>query len=143
MQGPTLWNAWRERNPGPISFARPHWYDFPNPAGVQVKGGNRIDFSGMNFSGVSIFAASAEGLNLGNAVFEDTHFEEGDFSRANFDGATFCNTRFNKTILTGASFDGVAFVNCNLNRVNLVGASFHVKEITETVVYGSLGSANV
>jgi uncharacterized protein YjbI with pentapeptide repeats len=90
----------------------------------------------MNFSGVSIVAAFAEGLNLGNAIFEDTHFEEGDFSRANFDGATFRNTGFNKTILTGASFDGATFVNCNLNRVNLVRASFHVKEITETVVYG-------
>jgi hypothetical protein len=60
--------------------------------------------------------AFAEGLNLVGAVFENSHLEEGDFSRANFDGAT--------------------FVNCNLNRVNLVGASFHVKEITETVVYG-------
>ena len=136
MQGANIWNAWRERNPGQVHFAKPNWYDCPGPGGVQLKGRNRINFSGMNLSRVSIFAAFAEGLNLRDAVFEDAHFEEGDFSRANFSGATFHNTKFNKTILTGAIFDGATFVNCNLNRVNLVGASFHVKEITETVVYG-------
>jgi uncharacterized protein YjbI with pentapeptide repeats len=136
MQGAKVWNAWRERNPGPVHFAKPHWYDSPAPGGLQVKGANRINFSAMNLSGVSIFGAFAEGLNLRDSLFEDAHFEEGDFSRADFGGATFHNTKFNKTILTGANFDGATFVNCNLNRVNLVGAYFHVKEITETVVYG-------
>ena len=135
-QGAKIWNAWREQIPGPIHFARPNWYDCPGEGGVQVKGINRIDFSEMDLSRVSIHNAFAEGLNLQNSVFEDAQFEEGDFSRANFNGATFHNTRFNKTILTGANFDGATFVNCNLNRVNLVGASFKVKEITETVVYG-------
>ena len=69
-------------------------------------------------------------------MFEGSHVEEGDFSRADFRGATFRSTTFNKTILTGANLDGATFVNCNLNRVNLVGALFRVKEITETVVYG-------
>jgi uncharacterized protein YjbI with pentapeptide repeats len=87
-------------------------------------------------SGVSISRAFAEGVQLQNSVFVGTTFEEGDFSRADFSGATFRDTTFNKTILTGANFDGASFVNCNLNRVNLVGALFHVKEITETVVYG-------
>ena len=136
MQGANVWNVWRERNPGPVHFAKPNWYDCPGPNGVQVKGRNRINFNEMNLSGVSIFGAFAEGLNLRGSVFEDAHFEEGDFSRANFSGAKFRNTKFNKTILTGANFDGATFVNCNLNRVNLVGASFNVKEITETVVYG-------
>lgn len=136
MQGAKTWNAWREQNPGPVHFAKPHWYDSPGPRGLQVKGSNRINLSEINFSGVSIFSAFAEGLNLRGCVFNDTHFEEGDFSRANFGCATFHNTKFNKTILTGANFDGATFVNCNLNRVNLVGASFRVREITETVVYG-------
>lgn len=136
MQGAKIWNAWRERNPGPVHFAKPHWYDCPGPGGLQVKGRNRVNFSGMNLSGVSIISAFAEGLDLRDSVFDGAHFEEGDFSRANFGGATFRNTKFNKTMLTGAHFDGAVFVNCNLNRVNLVGASFHVKEITETVVYG-------
>jgi uncharacterized protein YjbI with pentapeptide repeats len=122
MQGSKFWNAWRERNPGSVNFAKPHWYS--------------LNFSGMNLSEVFIGGAFAEGLTLRDSVFEDAHFEEGDFSRANFSGATFHNTKFNKTILTGANFDGASFVNCNLNRVNLVGASFRVKEITETVVYG-------
>jgi uncharacterized protein YjbI with pentapeptide repeats len=136
IQGSNVWNAWRERNPGwSGNFAKPHWYDCPR-GGVQVKGRNRLDFSGMNLSGVLIGGAFAEGLTLRDSVFNDAHFEEGDFSRANFSGATFHNTKFNKTILTGANFDGASFVNCNLNRVNLVGASFRVKEITETVVYG-------
>jgi len=90
----------------------------------------------MNLSGLFIHSAFAEGLNLRDSVFSDSHFEEGDFSRANFSGAVFRNTKFNKTILTGANFDGATFVNCNMNRVNLVGASFRVEEITETVVYG-------
>jgi uncharacterized protein YjbI with pentapeptide repeats len=136
MQGSKLWNAWRERNPGSVNFAKPHWYDCPAMGGQQVKGTNRLNFSGMNLSGVFIGGAFAEGLTLRGSVFENAHFEEGDFSRANFGGATFRNTKFNKTILTGANFDGASFVNCNLNRVNLVGASFRVKEITETVVYG-------
>lgn len=136
IQGAKIWNSWRERNPGPVHFAKPNWYDCPGPGGVQIKGRNRINFSRMNLSGVSIHGAFAEGLNLRDSIFEDTHFEEGDFSRANFCGAKFLNTKFNKTILTGAYFDGATFVNCNLNRVNLVGASFHLKEITETVVYG-------
>jgi uncharacterized protein YjbI with pentapeptide repeats len=136
MQGAAVWNEWRSQNPAPLTFSAPHWYDCPGPGGMQLKGKNRVDFSGMNLSGVSIYRAFAEGLNLRNAVFEDGHFEEGDFSRADFRGGTFRNTKFNKTILTGADFDGATFVNCNLNRVNLVGAFFRVKEITETVVYG-------
>lgn len=136
MQGAKVWNAWRERNPGPLTFAAPHWYDSPGPGGLQVKGRNRIDFSGMNLSGITIHKALAEGLTLRNAVFEGTHFEEGDFSRADFKGTTFRNTKFNKTLLTEANFDGATLVNCNLNRANLAGASFQVKEITETVVYG-------
>ncbi len=95
-----------------------------------------MDFSGINLSRASLYRAFAEGLNLRNAVFEGSHVEEGDFSRADFRGATFRSTTFNKTILTGANLDGATFVNCNLNRVNLVGALFRVKEITETVVYG-------
>ena len=123
------WDQWRERNPG-MSLARPHWYDSPG------KGGNRLDFSGANLSGLMIQNAFAEGLNLRGAIFEDSEVEEGDFSRADFRDATFRNTRFNKTILTGANFDGATLVNCNLNRVNLVEASFRVREITETVIYG-------
>lgn len=136
MQGAAVWNVWRGHNPGPLTFSVPDWYDSPGPGGTQVKGKNRLDFSGMNLSGASIYRAFAEGLNLRNALFEGSHFEEGDFSRADFRGATFHSTKFNKTILTGANFDGAMFVNCNLNRVNLVGAFFRVKEITETVVYG-------
>jgi|GEM_PF-1337224 len=136
MQGAKSWNAWRKRNPGPINFAKPFWYDCSGPNGVQLKGANQINFNGMHFSGVSIHNAFAEGLQLCDSVFEDAHFEEGDFSGANFSGATFRNTKFNKTILTGANFDGATFVNCNLNRVNLVGASFRVREISETVIYG-------
>ena len=114
----------------------PHWYDCPGRGGKQYKGRNQVDFSGINFADVSIHKAFAEGLNLRNAFFSETFFEEGDFSRADFRGATFINTRFNKTILTQADFSGATFKNCNLNRVNLVGADFCVKEITETVVYG-------
>lgn len=136
MQGAERWNAWREQHPGPVDFTRPNWYDCPGPGGVQIKGENRVNFSGMNLSGLSVYNAFAEGLHLRNATFEGTRFEEGDFSRADFSGSTFRSTMFNKTILTGATFDGATFVNCNLNRVNLVGASFRVKEITETVVYG-------
>ncbi|WP_116367569.1 pentapeptide repeat-containing protein [Parahaliea mediterranea] len=136
MQGAASWNAWREQNRAPLSFAAPQWYDCPGPDGLQIKGRNHLDFSGMDLSGVSIYNAFAEGLNLRNAYFVGAHFEEGDFSRADFSGATFRDTRFNKTIFTGACFEGASFVNCNLNRVNLVGANFKVARITETVVYG-------
>jgi uncharacterized protein YjbI with pentapeptide repeats len=136
LQGAEVWNRWREQNLSSLSFARPHWYHSPGPGGIQVKGRNHLNFSGMNLSRIIIHNGFAEGLNLSNSVFEESHFEEGDFSRSNFNGALFRNTKFNKTILTGASFDGATFINCNLNRVNLVGASFCVKEITETVVYG-------
>jgi hypothetical protein len=136
LQGAKVWNSWRERNPGPCTFSCPHWYGSPGTGGVQVKGKNRFNFSGMKLSNVEIFNAFAEGLCLQDSVFDNAVFEEGDFSRADFVGATFRNTRFNKTILTGAIFDGATFLNCNLNRSNLVGASFRVREITETVVYG-------
>jgi uncharacterized protein YjbI with pentapeptide repeats len=136
MQGTTVWNAWRNRHPGSAVFRAPHWYDCPARSGRQLKGANRLDFSGMDLSGASIYKAFAEGLNLRESLFVGSRFEEGDFSRADFRGAIFRNTKFNKTILTGANFDGATFVNCNLNRVNLVEASFGVKEITETVVYG-------
>jgi uncharacterized protein YjbI with pentapeptide repeats len=136
LRGAKVWNAWRERHRGPLTLAAPHWYNAPGRNGVQMKARNRLDFSGMNLSGVAIHRAFAEGLNLRDAVFEDAHFEEGDFSRANFAGASFRNTKFNKTVLTDANFDGATFVNCNLNRINLAGASFRVKEISETVVYG-------
>ena len=136
LRGAKAWNAWRQQQLGRVNFAAPRWYDSPGRGGQQIKGRNRLDFSGMDFTSVDIHRAFAEGLNLRGAVFENAHFEEGDFSRADFSGAVFRHTRFNKTILTGANFDDAVFVNCNINRVNLVGASFRVREITETVVYG-------
>ncbi|GAB3274234.1 pentapeptide repeat-containing protein [Parahaliea aestuarii] len=136
MQGAASWNTWRQQHPGRLSFSAPSWYDCPGPGGLQIKGRNRVDFSGMDLSGVSIYNAFAEGLQLRNTRFVGAHFEEGDFSRADFSGAEFRDTRFNKTIFTGACFEGASFVNCNLNRVNLVGANFRVERIVETVVYG-------
>ncbi|HET6841102.1 MAG TPA: pentapeptide repeat-containing protein, partial [Candidatus Angelobacter sp.] len=108
-RGAKAWNAWRKQNPGP-TLSRPHWYDSPGRGGVQVKGRNRIDFSGANLSGISIHGAFAEGIHLRSAIFENIVFEEGDFSRADFSGAAFRSTRFNKTILTGANFDDATFV---------------------------------
>jgi hypothetical protein len=46
MQGSEIWNAWRERNRGPVSFASPHWYDRPGEGGIQVKAGWRADIAG-------------------------------------------------------------------------------------------------
>ena len=136
LKGPGVWNAWKKEKYRNISFAKPSWYECRDRQGRMVKGQNELDFSGIDLSGISIYHAFAEGLNLKNGIFIGTHFEEGDFSRANFSGATFINTKFNKTILTDANFNGASFVNCNLNRVNLANAQFCVKEITETVVYG-------
>jgi hypothetical protein len=90
-QGAEIWNAWRERNPGPVTFSAPRWYDSPGPGGAQIKGRNRIRFDGLRLSDVSIYNAFAEGLHLRYAVFDGAHFEEGDFSRADFSGATFRN----------------------------------------------------
>jgi hypothetical protein len=93
MEGPKIWNDWRERNPrAELHFISPHWYDSPGRRGRQVKGKNRIDFSGMTLSRAYIAKAYAEGLNLRYAVFENTTFEEGDFSRADFRGATLSKT---------------------------------------------------
>jgi len=136
LQGAERWNAWRRIHRGAVHFAHPHWYDCPDSHGVQVKGHNRIDFSGMTLDGISIHTAFAEGLKIENAIIENCHFEEGDFSRASFRGTRFRNTRFNKTIFTGAGFRNTTFINCNLNRVNLTGADFRVREISKTVVYG-------
>jgi hypothetical protein len=47
-----------------IHFNAPDWYDCPGPGGIQIKGRNRLDFRGINLSGVSIDRAFAEGLNL-------------------------------------------------------------------------------
>jgi hypothetical protein len=77
MQGAAVWNVWRSQNPEPLTFSEPHWYDCPGRGGIQLKGKNRVDFSGMNLSGASIYGAFAEGLNLRNSVFEGSHFEEG------------------------------------------------------------------
>ncbi len=102
---------------------------------MQVKGHDRIDFSGMTLDGISIHAAFAEGLKIENVIIENCHFEEGDFLRASFRGPRFRNTRFNKTIFTGAGFRDTTFINCNLNCINLTGADFRVREISNTVVY--------
>jgi hypothetical protein len=136
VQGAVAWNKWQEQNKSPVHFARPHWYDCRNANGIQVKGRNKLDFSGMHLANASIQHAFSEGLNFRNAKIVDCHFEEGDFSRADFSGTTFMNTKFNKTIFTDSVFAGSAFHNCNLNRVNLANANFCVKEIVETVVYG-------
>jgi Pentapeptide repeats (8 copies) len=136
LRGASEWNRWHREHPTEASFAHPNWYDSRSLGGMQVKGRNHLDFSGMDLSGAQVIGAFAEGLNLRGCVCENTVFEEGDFSRADFSRATFWNTRFNKTILTNATITGATFRNCNLNRVNLVGADFRVHEISETVVYG-------
>jgi len=136
LQGASVWNQWQKEKKGPVHFAKPYWYDSPDSMGRQIKGGNRLDFSGLNLTNVSVHDAFAEGLNIQNSKIINCHFEEGDFSRANFSNTEFVNTRFNKTILTDANFDGASFINCNLNRINITNANFCLKEIRETVVYG-------
>ena len=136
LQGASVWNQWQKENKGSVHFAKPFWYDSPDSRGRQVKGGNRLDFSGLHLTNASIHSAFAEGLTMQNSKIIDCHFEEGDFSRANFSNTEFINTRFNKTILTDANFDGASFINCNLNRINITNANFCLKEIKETVVYG-------
>lgn len=130
LEGAKAWNAWRGEQRYPLSFTTPNWYK-----GL-TKGQNLFDFSEINLSDITIYNAFAEGLNLSGGIFHRTHFEEGDFSRADFSNAVFVDTKFNKTILTNANFEGASFVNCNLNRVNLTQANFCVKEIRDTVVYG-------
>lgn len=136
LQGASNWNAWRKQNPAYVSFSRPSWYDSRDTQGLMIKGRNDLDFAGIDLSGISVYNAFAEGLNLRGAIISNAEFEEGDFSRADFSGATITNTRFNKTIFTDANFDGAIIRNCNLNRVNLTNASFCVREISQTVVYG-------
>ncbi len=136
LQGASAWNVWQTENKMPVSFAKPFWYESRDRQGRMIKGANSVDFSGIQMNNVSVFNAFAEGLNVQNATITGCHFEEGDFSRANFSNTVFINTKFNKTILTDASFTGVTFINCNLNRVNLANADFSLKEIRETVVYG-------
>jgi hypothetical protein len=135
-EGAAAWNAWRAKNPGSLTFVKPNWYDSPQRRGKAVKGGNRVNFSGMEISGALILRAFAEGIQCQGTHFHNVQFEEGDFSSVNFRGATFRNTTSNKTIFTSANFDGATFVNCNLNRANFTGANFRVNEIIETVVYG-------
>ena len=136
LQGASVWNQWRKENKESVHFAKPTWYDCPDKNGMQIKGRNRLDFSGLDLTNVSIHNAFAEGLNLQNSKIINCHFEEGNFAGANFSNAEFVNTKFNKTILADANFDGASFVNCNLNRINITNANFCLKEIRETVVYG-------
>lgn len=136
LQGASVWNKWQEDRQESVFFSRPSWYDCPDSQGRQIKGRNRLNFSGLNLTNVSIHNAFAEGLNIQNAKIINCHFEEGDFSRADFSNTEFINTKFNKTILTDANFDGASFINCSLNRINITNANFCLKEIKETVVYG-------
>jgi uncharacterized protein YjbI with pentapeptide repeats len=136
LKGAQVWNEWRRNNQSLLDFNSPSWYECRDAKGRSIKGRNKLNFGGMDLSNARIHKAFAEGLNLREAIFDGTQFEEGDFSRADFSGATFRNTKFNKTILTDANFNGTTFINCNLNRVNLTNAQFCVKEIRETVVYG-------
>ncbi len=136
LQGADGWNKWQEENKSPVHFAKPFWYDSRNSEGMQVKGLNKLDFSGIHLTNASIYHAFAEGLNFRRARIVGCHFEEGDFSRTDFSGTTFIDTKFNKTIFTDSVFAGSVFPNCNLNRVNLANANFCVEAIIETVVYG-------
>ncbi|MFZ0160571.1 MAG: pentapeptide repeat-containing protein [Kineosporiaceae bacterium] len=135
-RGVDFWAQWQQENPGGSQFAKPNWYDCPDPSGAQIKGHNRINFDGYTLKNAAIYDAFAEGIGIRDAIIDGCRFEEGDFSRADFSNTCFVGTHFNKTILTDSCFDGASFINCNLNRVNLTGARFCLKEITETVVYG-------
>lgn len=135
MQGPEIWNAWREQNPGPVTFSAPRWYDSPGPGGVQIKGRTEYASTGCVCPTSRFTTPLLKGFTFG-MPYSMAPTSKRVTSRGRTSAATFRNTKFNKTILTGACFDGATFVNCNLNRINLVGASFRVKEITETVVYG-------
>ena len=96
LQGASKWNDWIKKNKGPIHFAKPFWYDSRDRNGILVKGANSINFSGINLIGASVHEAFAEGLNLHNAKIINCHFEEGDFSRANFSNTTFRVNKLHK-----------------------------------------------
>jgi len=116
-QGVTVWNKWREDNPGMI----------PNLNGIDLSG---QDWSGANFTRTDFVKANFEGTNLENAIMTGAKDPSGvDIGRSYFDGANLRNANLNnadlrRAILIDADLTGATLLGADLSASDLTNAKF-------------------
>ncbi|MDX1417383.1 MAG: pentapeptide repeat-containing protein [Candidatus Promineifilaceae bacterium] len=81
------------------------------------------DLSGMDMSGINIWAADLSGANISDANLSGALLEGVDFTGANATGAIFDNADLFTTILVGATFDGASLRNTNMEDAYAPGGS--------------------
>lgn len=81
------------------------------------------DLSGMDMSGINIWAADLSGADISDANLSDALLEGVDFTDANATGANFDESDLFTTILVSATFDSASLRDTNMEDAYAVGGS--------------------
>ena len=125
MQGVTVWNRWRDRNPDLK----------PDLSSCNL---SRKDFSNANFSGVNFQESSFLLTHFENANLSKIHAFRANFSLAVFENANLDEAAAIQAIFIDTDFTGASLEKTNLAHSNLTWAKFKGARIIATNFIGSL-----
>lgn len=142
LQGPKVWNDWREVNPQihpDLSgeaiypyFARSE-KSRPLIKGDMTSSDPECPF---NFSNTDFHKCSFEGAIFPKATMTDCYLYEVDMSRAGFPGADFSGSKIRKAYCSYTDFSDATFVDCVLNNSTFIGTDFSGARLEGCNVYG-------
>ncbi|SIN71228.1 pentapeptide repeat-containing protein [Algoriphagus halophilus] len=142
LQGPRVWNKWREDNPliqpdldGEFIFP---FFARKDPNIVLTKGERATSDQNLpfNFSNTSFHKASFESAVFPNANMTNCYLYESDLSSAGFPGADFSGSMIRKAYCSGTDFSNAKFIDCVLNNSTFIGTDFSGAWIEGCNVYG-------
>lgn len=142
LQGPIVWNKWREENPmihpdldGEFIFP---FFARKDQDAPLTKGERAIsDWNHpFNFSNTSFHKATFESAVFPKADMTNCYLYEADLSWAGFPEADFSDSMIRKAYCSGADFSDAIFKNCVLNNSTFIGTDFSGAHLEGCNVYG-------
>jgi hypothetical protein len=131
-EGPVIWNAWRESNPGVVpDLVRA---DLAlNQRQFGPSRGGPINLAGADLTGAMLRFATLTGADLGGACLTGADLMHARLDRARLARADLTDAMLDNADLTGASLDGAVLVGASLR---------NVRNLTQMQVEQAFGDAS-
>lgn len=168
-QGVDVWNAWREKEPGPPDLGRMRqvtshfsmkvfWPDladadltdadlsradltFANLAGANLQGANLV---GANLKGANLFGARLAFVKLSNANLSEAYLKDQIFTHKKLDGVNLSRADLSNAFLNDADLTEANLSHADLRGANLSGANLSRANLSRAKLVGAdLGWANL
>jgi len=126
-RGATIWNRWRQRNPGVKPDLKEADLSGENLSRANLSGAN---LSGANLSGANLSGANLSGADLSRADLSRADLSRADLSRADLSRANFSGINLSEKNLSKANWSGTGLTRANLSFADLSGVDFSFADLS-------------